>query len=64
VRSFVDAAGVDAVPRVVVCIGPVTAEAATSAGLRVAAVPNEHTVPAMLVALAEALAEGSRSPGP
>ncbi len=64
VRSFVDAAGVDAVPRVVVCIGPVTAEAATSAGLRVAAVPDEHTVPAMLVVLTEALAEGSRSPGP
>ena len=64
VRSFVDAAGADAVPPVVVCIGPVTAEAATSAGLRVAAVPDEHTVPAMLVALTEVLAEGSRSPGP
>jgi uroporphyrinogen-III synthase len=64
VRSFVDAAGVEAVPPVVVCIGPVTAEAAMSAGLRVAAVPDEHTVPAMLVALAEALTEGSRSPEP
>ena len=35
-----------------------------SVGLRVAAVPDEHTVPAMLVALAEALAEGSRCPEP
>ena len=64
VRSFVDAAGVDAVPLVVVCIGPITAGAAISAGLQVAAVPEEHTVPAMLVALTDALAQGSRTGGP
>ncbi|RPI05783.1 MAG: uroporphyrinogen-III synthase, partial [Actinobacteria bacterium] len=64
VRSFVDAAGVDAVPPVVVCIGPVTAGAAMSAGLQVAAVPEEHTVPAMLVALTDALGQGSRTVGP
>jgi uroporphyrinogen-III synthase len=68
VRSFVDAAGVDAVPPVVVCIGPITAEAATASGLRVAAVPHEHTVPAMLVALTNALTEplteGSRTSEP
>jgi uroporphyrinogen-III synthase len=57
---------------VVVCIGPITAAAATASGLRVAAVPDEHTVPAMLVALTEALtgvlgealAEGSRTAEP
>lgn len=55
VRAFVDAAGVAAVPPVVVCIGPITAQAATSAGLWVAAVPDEHTIPGMLEVLTEVL---------
>jgi len=55
VTAYVDAAGSDTVPPIVVCIGPVTAAAAVDAGLRVAAVPDEHTIPAMLAALVEVL---------
>jgi uroporphyrinogen-III synthase len=55
VTSFLSAAGADAVPPVVVCIGPITAAAATDAGIAVTAVPEEHTIPAMVAALAEAL---------
>ncbi len=55
VTAFVSAAGLDGVPPVVVCIGPVTAEAAESEGLTVTAVPDEHTIPAMLAVLVEVL---------
>jgi len=55
VTSFVDAAGAEAVPPVVVCIGPITAAAAADAGISVTAVPEEHTIPGMVAALAEAL---------
>ncbi len=54
-RSFVSAAGVDGVPPVVVCIGPVTAEAAIDLGVTVTAVPDEHTIPAMVAVLVEVL---------
>ena len=52
VTSFLTAAGADAVPPVVVCIGPITAAAAADAGIAVTAVPEEHTIPAMVAALA------------
>ncbi len=55
VTSFLTAAGADAVPPVVVCIGPITAAAAADAGIAVTAVPEEHTIPAMVAALADAL---------
>ena len=55
VSSFVSAAGVDGVPPVVVCIGPVTAEAAADLGVTVTAVPEEHTIPAMVAVLVEVL---------
>ena len=55
VSSFVSAAGVDGVPPVVVCIGPVTAEAAIDLGVTVTAVPDEHTIPAMVAVLVEVL---------
>jgi uroporphyrinogen-III synthase len=55
VTSFVAAAGVDAVPPVVVCIGPITADAAVDLGISVTAVPDEHTIPAMVAALADVL---------
>jgi uroporphyrinogen-III synthase len=55
VSSFVSAAGVDGVPPVVVCIGPVTAEAAIDLGLKVTSVPDEHTIPAMVAVLVEVL---------
>jgi uroporphyrinogen III methyltransferase/synthase len=56
VRSFVAAAGRDAVPATVVCIGPVTAAAALDAGLTPAAVAAEHSLDGLVVALVEALA--------
>ena len=55
VTEFVAAAGADAVPPVVVCIGPITAAAAADAGLQVAAVPEEHTIAGLVAALVEVL---------
>ena len=55
VTAFVSAAGVDGVPPVVVCIGPVTAAAAENEGLTVAAVPEEHTIPAMVAVLVDVI---------
>jgi uroporphyrinogen-III synthase len=56
VRGYVDVAGVSAVPPVVVCIGRVTADAATAAGLGVTAVAHEHTLDGLVAALVETLA--------
>ena len=56
VRAYLDAAGADAVPPVVVCIGPVTAATARDAGLPVTAVADPHTVDGLLAALVSALA--------
>jgi uroporphyrinogen-III synthase len=56
VRAYLDAAGHDAVPPLVVCIGPVTAGTARDAGLEVAAVADPHTVEGLLDALVAALA--------
>ena len=44
VRAVVGAYGVDALPPVVVCMGPITAEAAAAAGLAVAEVADPHTL--------------------
>jgi uroporphyrinogen-III synthase len=51
VRAYLEAAGADAVPPVVVCIGPVTAATARDAGLAVTAVADPHTVDGLLAAL-------------
>jgi uroporphyrinogen-III synthase len=56
VRAYLDAAGRDAVPPAVVCIGPVTAGTARDAGLEVAAVADPHTVDGLLDALVATLA--------
>jgi uroporphyrinogen-III synthase len=56
VAGFVAGAGVHGVPPVVVCIGPVTASAAESAGLKVAAVASEHTIAGLVAAVTTALA--------
>jgi uroporphyrinogen-III synthase len=49
------AAGSDAIPPIVVCIGPVTADAATAAGLRVSAVAAEHTIDGLVATVVEVL---------
>jgi uroporphyrinogen-III synthase len=48
-------AGLAAVPPVVVCIGPVTADAAAAAGLSVSAVAAEHTIEGLVAAVVKAL---------
>jgi uroporphyrinogen-III synthase len=62
VRSYVAAAGTGAVPPLVVCIGPVTAEAAEAAGLPVAATAAEHTLEGLVEAVVGVLAGGSDGP--
>jgi uroporphyrinogen-III synthase len=56
VTGYLAAAGAGAVPPVVVCIGPVTADAAEAAGLAVAAVATEHTIEGLVAALEVVLA--------
>lgn len=56
VRNFVAGAGLDAVPPVVVAIGPVTAEAAADLGVAVTATADPHTVEGLVEALVRALA--------
>lgn len=55
VTSFVAAAGTRSLPPVVVCIGPVTADAARQGGLPVTAVAARATVEALVDAVAGAL---------
>jgi uroporphyrinogen-III synthase len=56
VTGYLAAAGADALPPVVVCIGPVTAATAETAGMTVSAVATEHTIDGLLAALEGALA--------
>ncbi len=56
VTSYLGAAGAEAVPPVVVCIGPVTAATATERGLTVAAVADTHSVAGLVAAVVRALA--------
>ncbi|HVF74096.1 MAG TPA: uroporphyrinogen-III C-methyltransferase [Acidimicrobiales bacterium] len=55
VRNFMEVA--TTVPPVVVCIGPITAEAAAAAGLHVDAVAEVHTVDGLVDALVAVLSE-------
>jgi uroporphyrinogen-III synthase len=54
--SATEAWPTDAVPPVVVCIGPVTAAAAAERGMQVTAVADPHTIDGVVAALAKALA--------
>jgi uroporphyrinogen III methyltransferase/synthase len=62
VTNFLETVGVDAVPRVVACIGPVTAETARRRGLHVDIEAVEHTVDGLVDALVAHL--GQPRPGP
>jgi uroporphyrinogen III methyltransferase/synthase len=55
VNNYLDAAGPDAVPPTVVCIGPVTAAAARHRGIAVAAVADDHTLDGLVETLARVL---------
>lgn len=51
VERFLESAGADAVPPVVACIGPITAETARQHGLTVDVEADVHTVPGLVDAL-------------
>jgi uroporphyrinogen-III synthase len=51
VGNYLEAVGIDAIPPVVACIGPVTAETARRRGLRVDVEAVEHTVDGLVDAL-------------
>ena len=53
--GYIAAAGADAVPPAVVCIGPVTAAAAADAGIAVTAVAAEQSLDGLVAALVEVL---------
>jgi uroporphyrinogen-III synthase len=55
VRNFVAAAGLDALPPVVVTIGPITSAAAQELGVAVNAEAAEHTLDGLVAALVGAL---------
>ena len=55
VTNFLAVAGLDAVPPVVACIGPVTAETARDAGLHVDVMAGEHTIDGLVQALVSVL---------
>jgi uroporphyrinogen III methyltransferase/synthase len=54
VNGLLEAGGGDALPPVVVCIGPSTAAAAAGAGIKVTSVADEHTIPGLVEALIRA----------
>lgn len=53
ITNFVEVAGLERVPAVVACIGPVTASTAAGAGIEVDVVAAEHTVHGLVAALCE-----------
>jgi uroporphyrinogen-III synthase len=60
VRSLVAAGGTEALPPVVVCIGPVTAQAAGELGISVTAVADQHDLDGLVDALVAALVHQAR----
>lgn len=61
VTGFLEVAGLEAMPPMVVCIGPVTAATARHVGVRVDVVAEEHTLDGLVAALVSAFA--NRAPG-
>jgi uroporphyrinogen III methyltransferase/synthase len=61
VTNFVAAFGVEAVPALVACIGPVTAATAREAGLHVGVEAERHTVEGLVDALERHYAGGARA---
>ena len=55
VTNYLQVVGLDGVPAVVVCIGPVTAATARDAGLSVDVVADEHTIDGLVLAVVAAL---------
>jgi uroporphyrinogen III methyltransferase/synthase len=55
VTNFVEVAGVERVPKVVACIGPVTADTARAVGIAVDVVADPHTIVGLVDALREVL---------
>jgi len=53
VDNWVAAFGVDTLPKVVACIGPITADTARRAGLRVDVIADVHTIDGLVDALVE-----------
>lgn len=64
VVNYLNAAGPDAVPPIVVCIGPVTAATASERGLVVSAVAAEHSVGGLVAAVVDACTSAARGSGP
>ena len=62
VRSFVAAAGRDALPRVVVSIGPITTQVAGGLGVTVDRTAAEHTLPGLVAAVVAALGDRPERP--
>jgi uroporphyrinogen III methyltransferase/synthase len=60
VDNYLAVAGPDAVPPVVACIGPATADRARAHGLRVTVVAHDHTIPGLVAALTSVLAGRSQ----
>lgn len=60
VENWVRAFGVDTVPPIVACIGPVTADTAHRAGMRVDIVADVHTIDGLVDALVERVAHSDR----
>ena len=61
VDNWVTAFGAEDVPPVVACIGPVTADAATAAGLHVDVVPADHTIDGLVDAIVDHVASASHA---
>ncbi len=57
VTRYLEVAGLDRVPPLVACIGPVTAATAREAGLHVDIEASEHTVPGLVAALVRHVAD-------